>query len=139
MTCDSNTIDNPAPSASEGTEFTCGKCGTPDHLIIESLQALDPDLDGWVSVDYSCGACGSFFAHDVAVTCLTGLISDLESPLGVAEVGQQYVHCGEPMQEGDMDVTGIADTQSQENHILEVQLPTVVLRCRCGFQMSIPR
>lgn len=93
-------------------------------------------MDGWVCVDYSCEECGSFFAYEVEVTSLTGSISGLKSPLGAVEVGQRYAHCGSPMQERGMDVTGIAGTQFLDKHILQVQLPTVALRCRCGFQMN---
>ncbi len=139
MKHDSCTTTIPADIVPEAAEFTCARCSTPEHLVIESLHALEPAVDGWVMVDYSCSDCGSFYAHEVSVNCLTEFISGVEAPLGVVEVGQQYVHCGEPMQEGDMNLTGIADTASTDAPIPDVQLPTVVLRCRCGFQMSIPR
>lgn len=136
MKNDSNAATLPANNAPE--EITCRRCGTSEHLIIEALQALEPEQDGLVFVDYSCGECESFYAHEVSVKCLTEFISRVEAPLGVAEVGKAYVHCGEPMSEGGMKVTGI-DDPADDGRILNVLLPTVVLRCRCGFQMSIPR
>ncbi len=98
MKNDSNAATVPANNAPE--ETICRRCGTSGHLIIEALQALqalqalEPGQDGLVFVDYSCGECESFYAHEVSAWSLTAFISRVEAPLGVAEVGKAYVHCG---------------------------------------------
>ncbi|ALV44229.1 hypothetical protein MB46_00565 [Arthrobacter alpinus] len=54
-------LQAPAP------EIHCSECNTAEYLTMESIQALSAKKDGWMAVDYSCGNCESYYAHDVSV------------------------------------------------------------------------
>ena len=53
----------------------------------------------------------------------------------------EYLHCGEPMQPKDTSTVSIFEpvfTDPEGTAAPDVQLDTTVLRCRCGFQISVP-
>lgn len=53
----------------------------------------------------------------------------------------EYLHCGEPMQLKDTSTVSIFEpvfTDPDMPAVPDVQLDTTVLRCRCGFQISVP-
>lgn len=120
-------------------EINCTDCRTSEHLIIESVQSMVPRTDGWVSVEYSCGKCESFYAHDVSVQAVARFLATADAQPGVLKFGRQYIHCGEPMEEVGMNITGLSVDGDGLQHVPEVRIPAVVLKCRCGFQMAIPK
>ena len=61
---------------------------------------------------------------------------------GVLHRDAVYVHCQEPMSPADPILRGVqwpVSTEAGPTELLSVYLRTRVLRCRCGFQMEIPR
>ncbi|POH57272.1 hypothetical protein CVS28_16900 [Arthrobacter glacialis] len=137
------TID-PSPVRAEqnlviaGPQITCIDCNTSEDLTIESIEPVVPRTDGWVMVEYSCGKCESFYAHEASVQAVARFLTTSDTQPGVLRFGRYYIHCGEPMEAFGLRVTGVGSDDDDLHNVLEVHIPTVVLRCRCGFQMLIP-
>jgi hypothetical protein len=120
-------------------QIFCSDCGTSEHLIIESIESLVPKRDGWIAVEYSCGNCESFYAHEASVQDVAVFLAEGDESLGVLKFGRHYIHCGEPMEESGMKILGIGVDEDEVTGLHYVRIPSVVLRCRCGFQMAIPK
>lgn len=116
----------------------CTNCHTDRHLMVETIQPPDAKAVGLVSIEYSCGRCDAFYAHDAAVESVARILAKSPCDTGVLKFGSYYIHCGEPMIRGRIKLAtlqvpgeGITDAPS-------VKVPMAVLRCKCGFQMTIP-
>ena len=120
-------------------QIFCMVCATSEHLIIESIESLVPRRDGWIAVEYSCGKCESFFAHEASVQHVALFLAEGDESPGVLKFGRHYIHCGEPMEESGMKISGIGVDEDEVTGLHYVRIPSVVLRCRCGFQMDIPK
>lgn len=114
----------------------CTQCGTDDYLIIESVEpAVGDDAAEFLEISYTCSECDSFYGHPVRHSSVRA--RQLKSDSTAA----QYLHCGEPMQPKDSAIASIFEpvfTDPDGTPVPEVQLDTTVLRCRCGFQISVP-
>lgn len=137
------TIDNSIPNAIEfhglqGDGLSCVHCGTDLHLIVESIQAPDSKTPGFVSIEYSCGRCEAFFAHDASVESVAKLLTNSPCETGVLQFGSYYIHCGEPMTPGRIKLARLKVSDGDLDNAPNMTLPTMVLRCRCGFQLSLP-
>lgn len=121
-----------------GPQITCTDCNTSNHLTIESIQPVVPKTNGWVMVEYSCGKCESFYAHEASVQAVARFLTTSETQPGVLRFGRDYIHCGEPMEAIGVRVTNVGSDDDDLREVLEVRIPTVVLRCHCGFRMLIP-
>ena len=86
-------------SLSKKPSIMCTQCHTPKHLILESLESCTPRVNGRVSVEYSCGNCESFYAHDVPVQDLAKFLHTESTSSGILHFGGTYIHCGESMEE----------------------------------------
>lgn len=73
------TLETPAakPSAQPGQIIICTQCRTAQDLVIESVHALDAAPQALFSVEYSCGECESFYAHEVSATGLDHFRAEL--------------------------------------------------------------
>lgn len=136
-------IDQSAHHTGEFHEFheetlNCTICLTDDHLIIESIHPAGSRIAGLVAIEYSCGNCEAFFAHETRVENVAKLLGNKRSETGVLQFGAHYIHCGEPMRRGRLKLATLQVTDSDLVNAPGVAIPTTVLRCRCGFQMAIP-
>lgn len=134
-----------ADADADAGEFTCAQCGTPAHLDVDDIRSLKSDATGQVMIEYSCTSCGAFYAHEVSVQDLAKHLA-IDATTGVLKLGRQYIHCGVPMQEADMNLFPTTGTTSFTlnptppglHDVLEPVMPGKVLKCRCGFQISTP-
>ena len=114
----------------------CTHCGTDDYLIIESVEpAIGEDASEFLEISYTCSECDRFYGHPVRHSSVRARQLNAESTTA------QYLHCGEPMQPKDTSTSSIFEpvfTDPDGAPVPEVQLDTTVLRCRCGFQISVP-
>lgn len=119
----------------------CGNCGTDRHLIIRSvteLPGLGPDV---VLVSYTCGRCGTFNEHPARVADLTMVLAGPAHTGDLLIVGDDYLHCGEPMQKAGSELRRLAVPLSTEHgagNALDVYFSTRVLQCVCGFRLELP-
>lgn len=139
MTIDHSPVSAKKNLAVAGAHISCTKCHTSAHLTIESIHAAVPRTDGWVMVEYSCGRCESFYAHEASVQAVARFLTTNDTQSGVLKFGHSYIHCGEPMGEIGLRVTGVGSGDDDLRDALEVRIPTTVLRCNCGFQMVVPK
>lgn len=124
-----------------GHRLWCPRCDTDDHLVIESIQALQPPKAGLVAAAYTCGNCGYFYSHTATVAQVATVLNRPGAESGILQFGGAYLHCGEPMSTAGGEHRGLYSVVSADQYSdgsLDVYLRTRVLRCRCGFQMEIP-
>ena len=140
-----STISHPRQPARakgpHGQRLWCGQCDTDQHLIIQSIQPLEPPRAGLVDAAYSCRGCGRFYEHPAAAEHVAGIVNGPGHGAGVLNFGGVYLHCGEPMRLGGSEHRSIyapVSTEQRPDALLDVYLRTRVLRCGCGFQMEIP-
>lgn len=119
----------------EDNQVFCSNCRTSDYIAIESIQPLVPKRFGWVAAEYSCGRCEYFYAAGVPVQALARFMASVSTPSGVLKFGRHYIHCGEPMEEFRRHGQGASGDVGEAR---EAGVPLVVLRCVCGFQMTLP-
>lgn len=65
------------PSAQPGQIIICTQCRTAQNLVIESIHPLDTAARALFSVEYSCGECESFYAHEVPAAGLDQFRAEL--------------------------------------------------------------
>lgn len=113
----------------------CTHCGTDEYLIIESVEpAVGSDAAEFLEISYTCSECDRFYGHAVRHAPVWARRMNADSS------DTEYLHCGEPMQPKDSTSVSIFEPvyTGDTFTVPEVQLDTTVLRCRCGFQMSVP-
>lgn len=136
-------ITKTARQTAEVREFctdalNCTNCHTDENLIIESINFPAERTPGLVAIEYSCGACEAFFAHDARTESVAKILGRSHSATGVLQFGGHYIHCGEPMSRGRLKITTLKVSDGDLIDAPGVEIPSAVLRCRCGFQMAIP-
>lgn len=137
----SNVSHQRKAARARGRRPWCAECVTDEHLVIQSIQALQPPRTGLVDAAYTCVQCGFFYAHPAAVAQVAAIVNRPRQGPGVLQFGAAYLHCGEPMTMGGSEHRSIYTPVSTEEYgdaTLAVYLRTKVLRCCCGFQMEIP-
>ena len=137
-----STVSHPRkPARARGRRPWCTECVTDEHLVIESIQAMEPPRTGLVVVAYSCVECGFFYAHPANAVQVAAIANRPGQGAGVLQFGGAYLHCGKPMTVGGSEHRSIyapVSTEQPGDAPLDVYLRTRVLRCGCGFQMEIP-
>lgn len=118
--------------------LTCTNCKTDEHLMVESIQPHVPRAQGRVAMEYSCTGCGAFFAHGASVQSVAKVLAKQPGRAGVLHFGRYYIHCGEPMERGEIRLSTLKLPEGDAAEAPAVTVPSVVLRCQCGFQMSMP-
>jgi hypothetical protein len=124
-----------------GRKPWCPECATDEHLVVESIQVLQPPRTGLVDAAYTCVRCGYFYAHAAAVARVAEIVNRPLQGTGLLQFGGVYLHCGEPMTPAGAEHRSIYAPASSEpfgDITLGVYLRTRVLRCGCGFLMEIP-
>jgi hypothetical protein len=116
----------------------CGNCGTDRHLIIRAVTILPGLGADVVLVSYTCSRCGNFNEHPAQAADLSMVLARAEQRGDVLIFGDDYLHCGEPMQTAGSELRRLSIPLSTEEDALDVYFPTRVLRCVCGFQMELP-
>lgn len=113
----------------------CTHCGTDEYLIIEAVEpAAGEEAEEFLEISYTCSECDRFYGHPVRHSPLWARRMNANS------TDAQYLHCGEPMQPRDITSVSIFEPlhTGAIPQVPEVLLDTAVLRCRCGFQISVP-
>lgn len=96
----------------EGRQLWCSRCSTDSHLVIDSIDPIQPGpaLDeGLVDVAYTCLDCGFLYAH-AATVAQVAVILNRPGPgraSGILQFGGTYIHCGQPMHHGGSEARGI--------------------------------
>lgn len=128
-------------SGPSGRRLWCARCDTDEHLVIESIQALQPPRSVLVSAAYTCRNCGFFYSQSATVAQVATVLNRPGQESGILQFGGVYLHCGEPMSTaaaGHGGLYSVASAEESGEESLDVYLRTRVLSCRCGFQMEIP-
>jgi hypothetical protein len=136
----STTANSPGGKEGPGTQtLVCPGCGSADDLLIEAIGAISPAESGRVCVEYSCSACGSFYAHAASVQQVAELLNAGATAPGVLQFGRYFIHCGEPMEDIAAGVSHLGPPAgSQGSASAAISIGTRQLRCRCGFQLDAP-
>jgi hypothetical protein len=120
----------------------CAACDTDRHLLLDSVTTMNRQRET-LAAAISCTNCGS--SHVVATTAaFLAAIPGQQGPSGGGAVhrGDAYSHCQEPMSAVDPERRSAhwpVSTHAGTPDLLGDYFRTRVLRCRCGFQMEIPR
>jgi hypothetical protein len=144
-----STISQPATpegaSRSNAEPIWCGNCNTTDHLILDSIEPLDPPVEGLVDISYICVECDTFYAHPAVFLDAAAILNNRGDTSGVLQFGGEYVHCGRPMElagsvQRSVQAPILTDRPEQDSaaELLDVYLTTKVLQCSCGFRMELP-
>jgi hypothetical protein len=119
-------------------QLRCEECGTEHQLTIHAISALGAGGD-LVSVSYTCRDCDRFQEHTAYASDVVAALHQVRFMAQVIVFGDDYVHCGYPMEEAEFEIERLCYRSSRSGSALSaVSLPTRVLRCRCGFQLEVP-
>jgi hypothetical protein len=116
-------------------------CNTDLHLVVDSITAVD----GWretLNVAFNCAECGGHSVLSTTPRFVAAILARSTTDDDVVHIGAQYIHCGEPMPPLDPDQRSSrtpVSTDMPAGDFLEAYLRARVLRCRCGFQIEVPR
>ena len=117
----------------------CDRCGTDSHLIIRSVTDPPEDRSGVVIVAYTCAGCGLFREHPARVADLSLVMGRGTRKANVLIFGWHYMHCGQIMKKTGSELRRLSAPASEaREQLLDVYLPTRVLRCACGFRLELP-
>ena len=118
----------------------CATCETDRHLLVDSVTTMNTQRE-ILAAAISCTNCGS--SHVVATTAaFLAAIPGPNRASGAVHRDDTYSHCQEPMSAVDPERRSAhrpVSTHAATQDFLGDYLRTRVLRCRCGFQMEIPR
>ncbi|MEV7605059.1 hypothetical protein AB0N65_06435 [Paenarthrobacter sp. NPDC089322] len=139
-------IQNPlipeGTSRPNGEPLKCRKCGSADHLDLETIESIAPHPgDLLVSVSYTCLMCETSYAHTAAFHEVATVLNRNGTVSGLLQFGGEYFHCGEPMQFARSSARSVyapITTDDVDDGLLDVYLKTRVLQCHCGFRMELP-
>ncbi|MFC8302678.1 hypothetical protein ACFUCV_03235 [Specibacter sp. NPDC057265] len=123
---------------SSATTISCTTCNSAEKLIIESLDFAGPKLLGRLALSYSCGNCLTPYVHESTPVDVARFLANQPDPAPVAHLGGHYIHCGEPMAEGALQLTAMKVDDDDLASAPAVEVESTVLRCQCGFQMAVP-
>jgi len=117
----------------------CGTCGTEHRLTIHAVMALGAVGGDLVTVSYTCNDCNLFQEHLAYAADVAAALHQVRWMAKVIVFGDDYIHCGFPMEEAEFEIERLCYRSSTSGSGLSaVCLPTRVLRCRCGFQLEVP-
>ncbi|MCY1676323.1 hypothetical protein OVA06_16725 [Pseudarthrobacter sp. SL88] len=130
---------NPRRPLPQPRQLGCATCGTENHVTIHAITALDPGGGDLVTVSYTCDDCRQFQEHLACATDVAAALHQVRSMTQVIMFGDDYVHCGYPMDEAGFEIERLGyRNRVAGGGFNAVCLPTRVLRCRCGFQLEVP-
>jgi hypothetical protein len=132
-----------SPSYSRGPlpqprQLQCEACGTGHELTIHAITAIGAAGGDLVTVSYTCNACNLFQEHTAFATDVVSALNQVRWMAKVILFGDEYVHCGFPMEEAEYEVERLCYRTNTGSGLNAVSLPTRVLRCQCGFQLEVP-
>lgn len=116
----------------------CTHCASAEDLILESAGTDIAFHNGAIALEYSCGTCEAFFAHTASAEGAAPFLSASIKTLELLQSGDTYLHCGEPMKESELQLSALKVEDGDLIDAPPVTVETTVLKCPCGFQMSIP-
>lgn len=121
----------------------CATCNINQHLMVESPAVTEPRTDTLV-VAVRCSLCGRSRVLETTAEHVGAVTAHEAAHQDVVHGSEGYVHCGEPMappgpRTPTTQRTFPSPGPSGLEDSLEVYLATRVLRCRCGFQVELPR
>ena len=120
-------------------QLQCENCGTEHQLTIHAITALGAAGGDLVTVAYRCNDCDLFQEHLAYAGDVAAALHQVRRMATVIMFGDEYVHCGFPMEAAELDIERLRYRSSNNGFGLSaVCLPTQVLRCRCGFQLEVP-
>jgi len=124
-----------------GNRPRCAECDTDIHLGGESPAIPGPQPASPAA--FRCSGCGVSGVFETTSDHLVAFPAPPAPPQELVRDGT-YFHCGEPMAPPGPQVEALLRTfpaQDQPGSLdsLAAYLATKVLRCRCGFQMEVPR
>lgn len=127
-----------ADSGDTQTPAGCRHCGSPEATTPESFGPGVPDQEvlGWV--DYRPGECDNSCDHASCTEAAAPFADACVGEHGVLQRGDIFLHCGEPMEEGQLQVAALRVDSGDLLDAPSVRVEMMVLRCACGFQMSVP-
>lgn len=120
------------------TRISCSVCSSSDDLLLENWSTVGDAQDGLIDLEYSCGACESYFAISCAHDDAAEVFELGNSRCGMLQYGEQYLHCGQIMEEGELEISALKVKGGDLFDAPAVQVEMTVLKCACGFQMSVP-
>ena len=120
-------------------QLQCESCGTEHQLTIHAITASGTAGD-LVRVAYTCNDCNLFQEHLAYASDVAAALHQVRSMAKVIIFGDDYVHCGFPMEETGFELERLCYriTNYGDGGLNAVCLPTRVLRCHCGFQLELP-
>lgn len=128
--------------ASRGSSHPwCGACGMDTYLFIGTGGASRTVPGQSREISYTCVQCDGRYAHDAGTESTSTGTLDQFPPQAAEVMGGFYRHCREPMTRGVTAERSILSTLSsgaEEESELEVYMRTMVLHCRCGFNIELP-
>lgn len=92
-----------------------GNRGTDRHLIIRSVTNLPGFGADVVVVSYTCWRCGDFNEHPAQVADLSMVLARPEQTGGLLVFGDDYLHCGQPMQKAGSELRRLSVPLSTED------------------------
>ena len=117
----------------------CETCGTEHELTIHAIRSVGAANGDLVLAAYTCNDCGLFQEHLAYARDVAAALHQVRWMAQVILFGDDYIHCGFPMEEAAFEVERLSYRSSNGGGGLNVvSLPTKVMRCRCGFQLEIP-
>lgn len=130
---------NPRRSLPQPRQLRCETCGTEHRLTIHAIRTMGAANGDLVTVAYTCNDCGLFQEHLAYARDVAAALHQVRWMAQVILFGDEYIHCGFPMEEAEFEVERLCYRSSNNGGALNmVSLPTRVLRCRCGFQLEVP-
>ena len=118
--------------------LVCTVCNSAEDLMMESIQLVTPTAIGYISIEYSCAACETFYAHTASIQQAAQLLPADAMVQGVLRFGDLHIHCGEPMEEisgevssSDKPASVVAGTVKGESSSIRG------LKCRCGYRIGL--
>lgn len=129
----------PRHSLPQPRQLRCETCGTEHQLTIHAIRAMGAANGDLVTVGYTCNDCGLFQEHLAYARDVAAALHQVRRMAQVILFGDEYIHCGFPMEEAEFEIERLCYRSSDSGGGLNaVSLPTRVLRCRCGFQLEVP-
>ena len=133
-----STSDSPQ-SMPEPRQLRCATCGTEHQLTIHAITAMGAVGGDVVTVSYTCNDCNLFQEHLAYAADVAAALHQVRWMAKVIMFGDDYVHCGFPMEEAALEIERLCyRSNTSGSGLSAVCLPTRVLRCRCGFQLEVP-
>jgi hypothetical protein len=141
MSTPSNTYIPRDAHQPRGKRPWCAACDTDIHLSVESPVVTDRPT-GILAVALHCSNCRQSRVFDTTEEHVATFPSRSGLHGNLVHQSGGYFHCGEVMTPPNQRAEATVVTfpgQPGPTDTMAAYLATKVLRCRCGFQMALPR